>query len=207
MSSLKKRSLYSLVGAAAVGVLLLSTALPANAAEEGVSAATITEEQLTGLYEAASGDAGSVTFDAEKALELGNDPQLVEEFSVGVEAGGGTVLGGTHDEVSVEALREYTAAAAAACNGRNGGSTMWYGWQLRIDSCKSSILIASVGGGASVAVIAGLLTSWTGIGGISAGAIAAVLGLGTAFLSICAAPGNGMGLNLAYTGTPWCWTQ
>ena len=194
-----------MVFATLLTVGLLAVATPAHAAPSKPTPSAAIE--LEGLAGAISGSAGDVTFDGAEALALGNDPKVVAEFAAGIAAGGGTVVGLNVDQKTVDETKSTLFQALAACSGQNGGSTQWYGWQLKIDSCKSAQMIAAVTAGAGVATVAGLLTSWTGIGGISAGAIASILAAGAGILSVCAAAGKGMILNLAWTGLPWCWSQ
>ncbi|MFC6356584.1 hypothetical protein [Luethyella okanaganae] len=195
----------SVVFAALLTAGLLAAATPAHAVTStSTQDATSDFESLAG---AITGSAGDVTFDGAQALALGNAPDIVADFAVGIEAGGGTVIGLDVDQAAVDEVTSALVQARAGCQGQNNGTTQWYGWQLKIDSCKAAQLVASVSAGAGVATVAGLLTSWTGIGGISAGAIAAVLAAGAGFLAVCAAPGKGMILNLAWTGIPWCASQ
>lgn len=176
-------------------------AMPASA--EPVSST----HDLSELAPAISGQAGNVRFDAAVALADGFDQAVVDEFAVGIVAGGGTAVGTEADQSAVDELTQVVSAARASCKGQTGGSTQWYGWQLKINSCQSATLIASIGAGAGVATAAALFNSWTGVGGISARAIAALITAGVGILNICNASGNGMILNLAWTGTPWCWQQ
>jgi len=208
----KKSWLSGVTAVVALALAIGTVATPANAApSQSVSASSSSPNgagaQASYFSASISGTAGNVTFDAAKARALGGDAKTIEQFAEGIVAGGGRVTGITVDVRNVSRLSQSLVAAKSSCAGQNNGSTQWFGLQLKIDSCKANTLIAMMAGGAATATIAGVLTSWTGIGGISAGLIAGLLGLGSAIVAGCAARGTGLILDLAWTGLPWCAAQ
>lgn len=96
-------------------------------------------------------------------------------------------------------------------NGSHGGVEMkWWGHQLWLDDWASQKLRDLLTAGAGISAIAAEVTSWTGVGGLSGGAIAGIIALGSAGLDLCNWNGNGITLNVPYTAPAapsWCWPR
>ncbi len=91
---------------------------------------------------------------------------------------------------------------------RHGGVTFsWWGITLWLDNYATNILVKGVAAGSGAAWVAAELTSWTGVGGLSGGAIAALLSLGAAGINACNWNDRGVGFHLAYVGVAWCWAR
>lgn len=148
--------------------------------------------------------ADSITFDYEGAIAAGVDMGGADDFAYGIELAGGYAAGYTAVS-QPESLQ--ASVMAASCPGVNGVKSMWYGYQLLMDSCRTTLIANLVLGGAAAATLTALIMSWTGVGAVAAGVIAAALGIVGAGLSACNSWGQGIGVNVLWTGQPWCWTQ
>lgn len=151
---------------------------------------------------------GVSVFDYSAAVRLGVPAPEALKFAEGMKAGGGNVLGGPSTLAAQSAaLSQAVQSATSQCHGRNARSTYWWGNQIALDSCNTSVLINSIWAGAGISAIAGLISAWT-VGGGAVGALgAAILTVGAGALGICASWGHGIYLNQVWTGQPGCWGQ
>ncbi|MBW3086272.1 hypothetical protein KEM60_02484 [Austwickia sp. TVS 96-490-7B] len=90
----------------------------------------------------------------------------------------------------------------------DGFNNTWYDWELWLDRWASGKLAASLALGTGAAALTAELTSWTGIGALSGGAIAAILAIRSAGAWPCERD-NGMGIHLAFrpVTVTGCWPQ
>lgn len=126
------------------------------------------------------------------ATSAGVAPELVNDFATGWAVAGGSVSDATLDGRILAAA----AAAPRACAGRN--SLDYTGIQLNayLNSCNSARLLGMVNQGAGVAVIAAAVTGWTGVRGVTAGAIAGVFAISGGLITTCSARGRGMAAHM-----------
>ncbi len=219
----KARVITSITAATATVLAMLVMAPAANAAEapvEPVSApAEISAEEQANLDAllAASDNTGDVAvFDVDQALALGADEVATQEFATTfVEAGGTLADSASAESAKIAESSEASAMAVAACRGKTGFTGYyWFGPQTALDSCLTTtfingIAVAAAGGGtyaaASALTVAGLPAAAV------VGVVAAVLGLGVAFLTICkdTSSVNAIYLNGGVAGVvpPSCWAQ
>lgn len=200
----------------ASGALIAAGSLPATAAEPAASPqsapstnqlaeAKVAVAQWALVKPAVSTDSdGTVRFDRREAISLGGNADIVNQFAAGIEAGGGTVVGGAANPRKVAQVRALGMKAASACRGKNNSTTQWFGWQLKVDSCVANRLIGELAAGAGAATVIGLISSWTGIGGLAAGLVAGILAIGAGVLGACASNGKGLIIDVAWNGVPWC---
>lgn len=80
----------------------------------------------------------------------------------------------------------------------------WWGKTLWLNNLNSYRLSALLAGGASVAGLTAFITSVTGVGGVVAGGIAAVLGVASAGSLICNWNMRGVNIHLPNVGGVWC---
>ena len=103
------------------------------------------------------------------------------------------------------------ASKTVNASGSHGsGSVSWWGVSLYLDNWATNRIIAMIMGGAALSSAAAALTSWTGVGGLSGGAIAALFGLGAGALKICNWNDRGVGIHLERLTTiplSWCWAR
>lgn len=188
-------------------ILVTAFTTPASATLSSTSSSEVpsqVEEELEQLaaYEDASGE---FDFAAAKS-DPDTDLEVLQEFSVGYEIGGGTLTNVTDEDrqamMTQSALQAEDITALASCNGANGHAV----GTLSLDSCNASALSGLLAVGAGVAAVAGLITAATGVGAVVAGSIAAVLTIYSGLTTICNAWGNG--IHIFYTNTPpMCWSQ
>ena len=207
-----------MTGAVTMTLLLLAGNLitcPANAAStspatpSGSQASTAAQIALVDLEsKSVSVTDGVSVFDFKAAIRSGVPAPEALKFAEGMIAGGGSAVGApTTLAAQSVALKQVVQAAQSQCHGRNRHSTYWWGNQIALDSCKTSVLINAVWAGAGISALGGIIASATGAG-VALGAIAAaVLTVGAGALGICASWGNGTYLNQFWTGTPGCWGQ
>lgn len=143
-------------------------------------------------------------FDYTGAVVDGMSESDASEFARGVVLTGGVIDGVTQDAVPNAKATADATAALAGCSGRQGIGWYWWGGQLMLDSCTTSVVINLMLGGVGVVTLAGAL-SW--IGAPAAVVAGAVLTIGAAALGVCGSWGNGIYMNYLYTGTPFCWGQ
>ena len=88
-------------------------------------------------------------------------------------------------------------------------STHWWGVSVYLDHWATGRLAAVITVGAAASTVAALVTSWTGIGGLSAGGIAAILALGVSVIKACDWNDRGIGMHLEWVTVPlsWCWAR
>lgn len=108
----------------------------------------------------------------------------------------------TQSAVSVTASKAGMVATLGGTHG--GGSINWWGVSLWLDETATNQLIALIGAGAATTKLVAVLTSWTGIGGLSATAIAAILTIGALAIHLCDWNGRGVNFHLAWIGPSWC---
>lgn len=172
---------------------------PAEAAAGAAAAAEIKkyESALTTVN-------GVVHFNATAAIALGGSATSVEQFAVGIAAGGGSVSG-----ISLPASQVAAAAVVAKtvshCYGSTNLTHQWFGYQLKINSCITAKILAA---GLAVTTVAGILTAALGvtvIGGIIALVVTGIVGLGSAALYYCSSDGDGAIID--FGPVPWCANQ
>ena len=195
---------------------LIMPASPANAGPGQAPSVDVAQTQaaikaaqaeLTPVYKYLSADL-ELDYAAASA-----DPSVkratLDDFSAGLIAGGGKVVGaGPAADRIAKAAERITAslnASILSCEGRNGWRNFWP--TVFLDSCNASALSNLMNVGAGVAAIAALLSAATGAGAAVAGAIAAVLALYGSLLSLCNSWGHGVQIFLNPFGTPVCWSQ
>lgn len=90
-----------------------------------------------------------------------------------------------------------------------GFSSHWWGFTVWLDHWATGRLVAGVAAGSGAAWVAAELTAWTGIGGLSGGAIAALLALGAGGILVCDWNDNGINIHIATIPTVvvWCWPR
>jgi hypothetical protein len=203
------------VGAAAIAAMLVasgfiaSPAVAATATPTPIQPPTSSEIAQVSLAGQSVAVKGSVhIFDYAGAVKAGVSASEALKFAEGMTAGGGTVVGGPSNlAVKSFALSQAIQAARSQCHGRNGHSTYWWGNQIAIDSCNTSVLINAVWAGAGLSALGGIISAATGAGAALGAIAAAVLTVGAGALGICASWGNGIYLNQLWTGQPGCWGQ
>lgn len=192
----------TLTAAGAVICASISVGAPANAASLQSSGEAVPEATWTALDDAIS---KTGVFDGAAAASAGASSELINDFATGWAATGGTV---THASVDESMLNVAEAATPRACVGRN--SLDYTGIQLNayLNSCNSSRVLGMVNQGAGVGVIAAAVTSWTGVGGVAAGAIAGALAISSGLITTCTAKGRGMAAHMIPpTAVMWCNNQ
>ena len=189
------------VVAIAIGATTTMVAAPANAASTSRSMSA--DDTMTAL---ASGiDAATRTFDGAAARLHGAPSAEVSDFAAGWQFAGGTIVNVTPTTISAAAT---PTPAPRACRGANRADYTGLQANVYLDSCNTTRAIALIGGGASVATVAGAIASWTGVGALAAGLAAGALGLVGAVLNGCAAKGTGVGMhNIPPTPVTWCAAQ
>jgi len=83
----------------------------------------------------------------------------------------------------------------------------WFGARIHLDSAEAQKLLNALNtGNGGVAGIAGVLAAFgvTGPVSVVAGAVNAVLTLGSTALSNCNGQQRGVVLNVLWVGLPWC---
>lgn len=111
----------------------------------------------------------------------------------------------TKSAVSAKASK---AGAMATLGGSHGGGSInWWGVSMWLDHWAVDKLATLIAGGAATVTLVAAVTSWTGIGGLSAGAIAALLAIGAAAIKLCDWNGRGVSFHLAWIGPSWCWAR
>lgn len=139
------------------------------------------------------------------------DQEFLSEFAVAYYAGlngnGSQALLAQKDAMTALGSERVGAVtkAASACAGRTGWRAFWP--TIFLNSCQASALSSSLSGGAGVAGIAGLLTSWTGAGPLVSGVVAGALVVYSSLYSLCNSWGTGIQLFLNPAGIPICWAQ
>lgn len=84
----------------------------------------------------------------------------------------------------------------------------WYGFTLYLSEWATSRVERALAAGCGAAWLAAEITSWTGIGGLTGGAIAALLALGEGGLWLCDWNDAGVGLHFLYFPPGmWCWPR
>ncbi|AEV86070.1 Wall-associated protein [Actinoplanes sp. SE50] len=94
---------------------------------------------------------------------------------------------------------------------RHGGfSRHWWGISLYLTEWATNRLMRGFAAGSGVAWAAAELTSWTGIGGVTGGAIAALLAAMGGGIWLCDWNDRGVGFHYTYPwygGAFWCWAR
>ncbi|MFC6355171.1 hypothetical protein [Luethyella okanaganae] len=218
----KARLITSITAATATALAMLFMAPAANAAEAPIEPPPVVEisaEEQANLDAllAASDNSGDVAvFDVDQALQLGADEAATQRYASAFVESGGTLAAGL-SSVAADIARgtQAGAMALAACLGQTGFTGYyWFGPQTALDSCLTTafingIALAAAGGGvyaaASALTVAGLPAAAV------TGVVAAVLGLGVVFLTICkdTSSVNAIYLNGGIPGVvpPSCWAQ
>lgn len=106
-------------------------------------------------------------------------------------------------------MAAFNASVDAKKSSRHGGvHRHWWGWTIWIDHWATVKLQGLLYGGAAAAAIAAEFTSWTGIGGLTGGMIAAILGAaGWAVSYVCDWNGRGVNFEHIKGGPTWCWPR
>jgi hypothetical protein len=117
-------------------------------------------------------------------------------------------LTGTYVVSSAAGVTTVSSGGVVSLATRHGGINFsWWGITLWLDEYATNILVSGLAAGSGAAWVAAELTSWTGVGGLSGGAIAALLALGAAAIHLCDWNGRGVGFHLSYIGVGWCWAR
>lgn len=185
-----KNRFKNIATAAAMTTLLVASVLfagPADAATptpvQPPSASEIAQVTLAGQSVSVKG--GVHIFNYTEALKTGVGVSEALQFAEGVAAGGGTVVGGPANLAAKSAaLSQVVIAARSQCHGRNGHSTYWWGNQIALDSCNTSVLINAVWAGAGLSALGGIISAATGAGAALGAIAAAVLTVGAAVLEV-----------------------
>lgn len=105
-------------------------------------------------------------------------------------------------------MAAFNAQVAARTSTRHGGvHRHWWGFTFWLDEWATNRLQAIVDTGAGAAWVAAELTSWTGIGGLSASAIAALLALTGGIVWLCDWNDRGINFEHVWGGPSWCWPR
>lgn len=135
----------------------------------------------------------------------------LDEFAIGIAAGGGTVIGAgaASQKIESNASRltdhvESDDAVTLACEGRNGWAAVPP--TIYLSSCNAAALSSALAAGAAIATITALIISWTGAGAAVAGVVAAALALYSSVYAICNSWGHGIRIYVVTT-LPVCWSQ
>lgn len=105
-------------------------------------------------------------------------------------------------------IAAFNTNVTAMKSSRHGGvHRHWWGWTIWIDNYATGKLQKLFWAGAGAAAIAAEFTSWTGIGGVTAGMIGAILGAIGAFLGVCNWNGRGINFEHVWGGATWCWAR
>ena len=193
--------------------LVFAFAAPSQAAQNdelakgGFTVTAEDERQLSLIGQATDIEDGMLSFDYAEALELGASQAFADDYALGVVVGGQSVLNGPSSLQERAAEAEPLMMAAAACLGSTYVGTYWWGQQLALNSCQTNLLVNAMWTGVGIAMIAGLISSWTGYGGALGAVAAAVLTVGAGAIGMCNMYGRGVYLNHLWTGQPFCWGQ
>ena len=160
--------------------------------------------------------ANVAVFDIDHAIQLGADQEATQQYaSAWVEAGGTIVGMSAAASANIAKSTEASAMTLAACRGTTGFTGFyWFGPQTGLDSCLTQTFINAIGvaaaGGGTYAAISALTVAGLPQGAV-VGVVAAVLGLGVAFLNVCRDTSsiNAIYLNGGIPGAvpPSCWAQ
>ena len=105
-------------------------------------------------------------------------------------------------------MAAFNASVDAKKSSRHGGvHRHWWGFTFWLDEWATNRLEAAIATGSGAAWVAAELTSWTGIGGLSAGAIAALLALTGGAVWLCDWNGRGINFEHVWGGPSWCWPR
>lgn len=192
-----------LVLSAAASTVLLTSLFIAAPASASPSPAEIPDSSWIALDAAIAG----TVFDGAKASAAGVPAALVSEFATGWRVAGNATANVVVDERLMQEL-ETDTATARACAGRN--SLDYTGLQLNayLNSCNSAKLLGMVTSAAGVGVVAAAVTSWTGVGGVAAGAIAGAFTVSAGIIQVCSANGRGIAAHMIPpTAAMWCNNQ
>jgi hypothetical protein len=140
---------------------------------------------------------------SENAQEVSQVQEIVDTTNESITSGKTEVVGQDGKTQTLE-----TEPGVLEASGSHGGfEYKWWGVQFWLDNWATNRLVSILGAGATGSAVAAEFTAWTGIGGLSGGAIAAILGLGAAGAQLCNWKDNGITLNAPYTGAAWCWPR
>lgn len=186
-------------------ILVTAFTTPASATASSTSSSEIPPQIADGLEQlAAYEDSGEFDFAAAKS-DPDIDMEILQEFSVGYEAGGGSLNISDEDRQAAMAqsgLETEDITALASCNGTNGHTA----GTLLLDSCNADVVSGLLTAGAGIATIAAAITAATGVGAVVAGTIAGILAVYSGLTTICNAWDNG--IYIFYSNTPpACWSQ
>lgn len=216
------RLITSITAATATVLAMLVMAPAANAAEAPADPAPqveISAEEQANLDAllAASDNSGDVAvFDIDQAIKLGADQDATQQYASAWVESGGTIVGAAGPEsADIAKGTEASAMALAVCRGKTGFTGYyWFGPQNALDSCLTQTFINAIGvaaaGGGTYAAISALTVAGLPQAAV-VGVVAAVLGLGVAFLNICKDTSSigAIYLNGGIPGavSPSCWAQ
>jgi hypothetical protein len=215
-ASATRWTLGGLVSAAALLITLVvptaATAAPAEIIQPDTAPAYVfTEDQQRDVDAVAiASDEHARTFDVAVARDNGASEAGITDFAEVIGASGWTVLG-DYDRSHVSD----TARALKACAGASSytGYHIPWGHQWALNSCETDTLIAGVkvvvAGGAATAAVALLAGKAGAPVALVAGAVAAIAGVGVAFLELCktASSNDAIYVNVLGTPTASCWGQ
>lgn len=220
-----------IIGAVAVSATMLTATTPAGAAIAAPSSlstagvATADASPSTGVgYNGESVDAALVAkFDryvwysetasrytiSVPAAVAKADAAGTATARAAVRAANHASLTGSYQVVSRgQVVTSHGLSLQAPTYGKHGGiSKHWWGISLWLDHWATGRLRAILATGGGIAAVAAALTSWTGVGGISGGAIAAILAFGSAALWLCDWHDRGVTLNAYIIGGVTCWPR
>ncbi|WP_456819347.1 hypothetical protein [Cellulomonas sp. URHB0016] len=216
-STLRVSSIAAVVVAAVTAATL--TALPASASGPSAGGSiTSPSAPAEGNYEATDPNATPafiakwdpyVTLSGNRFVIAAPDSVVMADPEGYAQAA--DLVSKTNASTIVNPLRKATSGKTILATGSHGGGTVhWWGYSLWLDNVAVTRLQAALAGGATAAGTAALLTSWTGIGGMSGGAITAVLGIGAGVLTACNWNGNGINIHaewLTVFPASWCWAR
>lgn len=104
-------------------------------------------------------------------------------------------------------MASFNASVAANKSTRHGGvHRHWWGLTLWLDEFATNRLEAALATGSGASWVAAEVTSWTGIGGLTAGAIAAILAATGGIVWLCDWNGRGINIEESWWGS-WCWPR
>jgi len=90
----------------------------------------------------------------------------------------------------------------------HGGTNFhWWGYTIWLDKWATGRLEALVATGSGASWVAAELTSWTGIGGLGAGAIAALLAATGGVIWLFDWNNNAINFECLYVGESWVWAR
>lgn len=219
MKFVRGRRLAVSIITASLTALLAALAMVLPASPAAAQATTADDSRAQAVILAVQADLASVYRHLGDDLALdyaaaSTDPSVkratLDDFAVGLIAGGGSVVGAGPAADRLAAAAEQISAsldsAILACAGRNGFRNFWP--TVFLDSCNASALSNILNIGAGIATIVGFLTAATGIGAAAAGIIAAALAIYSSLISLCNSWGHGVQIFVnPFGGIPVCWSQ